>query len=258
MKQIYHILLISIAVIATACKSGSGEYRDASLLGKTIWSEAKIDIEFTAEALINALNFNTVINETDPILRSKLITRYFGDVELITTGGSGSYSIKSKNGSYVSYNTGNKSLGKGVWRVKRHSGSGYDIVLTPTDNGGIRAEFSSLHIAESTGSADIVFTFQYVEREDYIGSYLEAYINYEGSIITIDKIESSTKPITLTITTSSPCNYYGNNKFGESHYDISCHDALYNCTDKISVDVYSIPNRRDVVTCYGEIDTYLM
>ncbi|MBR5105325.1 MAG: hypothetical protein IKU93_02690 [Alistipes sp.] len=258
MRRLIYTLLLATAVLTTACQTDDGENRDASLLGKTIWNESKIDIEFICDALIHALNINTVLNTADPQQRMELIERYYGSVEFTTSEVLGVYCLRNTNGSYTSYNTANKPLGEGEWVIKRHSGTGYNLTITPMEDGTLKATFNSLHITESSGSAVIIFTYEYKQRDDYRGNYLEAYISYEGTIVTVDNVSSETKPITLTIKTNGKCNHCDNHDFGNSHYQILCHDALYNCTDEILVDIYASPNKRAEITCYGEFDVYPM
>jgi hypothetical protein len=256
MKKIYYSIFLLAALIFTACESGSNEDRDVTRLGQVIWNEARTDIEFVAEALVDVLNFNYVLTTDDPIEKHQRFEYFFGaDSELIESDILGSYTInvKRSNGSTLrstSYNTHRTDFGKGVWEIKRISGDSYDIKLTPIDSQYIKAEFTQLSHVESSGYAELIFRYDYKPTMLNPNDYLEAFVLYEGWIELVDEQTSSSAPITLRSETTAESCYSFNQKFGDSSLLITCHDAMCGVTDTVAVKIVKSP-KRAIITCYG-------
>ena len=256
MKKIYSSIFLLVVLISTACESGNNDDRDPSRLGQVIWNEARLDIEFVAEALIDVLNFNYVLTTEDPLERQQRLEYFFGyNSELIESDILGSYIINfnSANGMVLkstSYNTHRTNFGEGVWEVKRNSGDFYNITITPIDNQYIKAEFTSLKYAESRGRAELIFRYDYKSTMLNGNNYLEAFLIYEGWMELIDEQTSKHSPITLRSETTAESSYSYNQNFGPSAFLITCTDALCDVTDKVSVEIAKYP-KRAIVTCYG-------
>ena len=262
MTRLYNIILILLASATfTACESGSAEDRDPSKLGRVIWHEAQKDITFVNEALIEIVNFNYILTAESTEEQEQRLKHFYGENSELKTSNQKSFKVNiyTSDGTlkrYTEYETNGHNLGQGEWNIKRVSGDSYKIAIT-TNGNTLKAKFTSLSYAESKGSAEIAFTFSYEDTQLNISGYPEAHILYTGWIEMVDGYESSKSPVTLKCETTSECKYSFYNKFSESSYRITCHDALYNATDEIKVYIDVNP-KIVTIECYDTTNTYTL
>ena len=262
MKRFYYAMLSITLVLFVSCQADPGDERDASRLGKMIWDEARLDVEFVLSAMVDVLNVDFLLSIEDEESRVAAFSKLYGqNMELETIDADkGEYRICARNistgdvVSYTTYKTNNLSLSEGEWQVKRVSGDGYTISFTPTSDGSIRALCNPLYHVESKGFAELVFTYS-----QSLTSGLPTFvIDYEGKIEMVDREMSNDRPLTLTTETTNISRYSTKSGIIDSWFVITCKDEYYDVTDKISAKVIYNTQRSVEVTCYGETDIYIM
>jgi hypothetical protein len=262
MKRLYNAILIIILALSVSCQYESSEERDASKLGKAIWEEARLDIEFTLDAIVDVLNIDYIIALDDAESQAELFAQLYGsDKEFdCSDADSGIYRIITRNVTTgaiirrITYVTNNRPLNEGEWSVTRESGDYYAITFTPQGDGCIKAEYDDLYHVESAGDAEMVFTYKCALTMG-VPSFN---ISYLGRIEMVDPVMSAKKPLTLTIETTDVSHYSSSRGIMQSMFEIICKDDYYDVTDKISVEVIYNSQRSAIITCYGETDTYTM
>ncbi len=262
MRRFYSTILIAILALTTSCQLSSEDERDASKLGKAIWSEAKLDIEFTLDAIVDVLNVDYLLSMDDEKAQADVFASLYGlDKELVCADApTGTYQIITRNATTgivtnrTTYITHKTPLGEGKWEVKRESGDYYEITFTPDNDGRIKAKYNTLSYIESTGDAELVF-FSKCSLSEGVPSFR---VSYEGYIELVDPVMSKSRPLTLTTKTSNISHYSSGRGIIQSNFDITCKDEYYDVTDKISVMVIYNTQRSVTITCYGESDTYTM
>lgn len=257
MRRIFTILVLCTTLLAVSCELEAGDKRDISKLGKVIWCEAKCDIKFVSDALIELLNLNYVLSIDDPKAQETYLQHYFGNNTRLVKTGNNSCTLETTL-SYgttrtTTYKHNSTKLGEGVWTVTRRAGDSYSIILEPTDDNRIKATFTSINYVESEGKGELMFRYEYVNDEN--NDYPSVVVYYSGYVEMVDGEQSTTLPITLRTDMDYECCYRYNN-MGYGDFDITCHDEMLEATDKISVTVIPAPNKHIIISCYGREDVY--
>ena len=243
-----YTLIIGLMALLSGCVINDEEGRNHDALKRAIWNEAQDDLAFVSRALAGVDAMSRVLDIEDEVEREHNLAILYpnstfeqeGDTYVVTTKTSYGTTYKIK------YVTDGKSLSEGgSWSVEHTGGSGYNLRLTPLSEGDYRAEFLSLNIAESRGSADFEVEFDYMEDAT---KPLLRYV--AGSITMVDRLGSSSSPVTLTsdiretlvcanlTSSTTPVT----NTLISGAVDVECHDALYGATDRIRVVINnSIP-----------------
>ena len=243
-----YTLIIGLMSLLSGCVVEGEVGRDPDALKRAIWNEAQDDLAFVSRVFAEVDGMSRVLDIEDEVEREHSLAILYpnstfehkGDTYVVTTKTSYGTTYKIK------YVTDGKSLSEGgSWSVEHTGGNGYNLRLTPLSEGGYRAEFLSLNIAESRGSADFEVEFDYVEDAT---KPLLRYV--AGSITMVDRLGSSSSPVTLTSDIREPlvCTNLTSstspvtNTLVSGAVDIECHDALYGATDRVRVVINnSIP-----------------
>ena len=237
MRRVFrYLLMVSAMTMFTGCMIDDAEEHDTDALRRVVWNEAKSDMSHISELLTEIYYFDMVLSMEDSVEQESLFMRYFPGSTMINDGNSYVMTTQTAYGTTytTTYTTDGGPLSQdGKWSVKRTGGNGFDLELRPTDGDSFVAEFKSMTIHESSGSAEFEVLFAGISESMY------PMIQYnDGYVTMVDKLNSSSSPVTLTSSVVEPWLYQGEGYgFVQGVALIECHDALYGATDSILVHI---------------------
>lgn len=231
-----YTLIMGAMTMFTGCMIDDAEERDTEALKRVIWSEAKSDMLHVSRLLTEIYYFDMVLSLEDSVEQESLFMRFFPTSTMVNDGNSYVVTTETTYGTTytTTYKTDGKSLSQdGQWSVVRTGGNGFNLELTPMSGDGYFAEFKSINIYESLGNAEFEVEFTNT------GDTLQPWIKYNyGYVTMVDKLNSSTSPVTLTASVEVSWLYQGEGYgFVQGVALIECHDALYGATDSILVHI---------------------
>ena len=141
------------------------------------------------------------------------------------------------------------------WEVKRTGGNGFDLTISEaTEANTYTVHFNTIYNIESTGNGDFKVKCTY----DEVGTPM---IEFKGTLVMVDREESSTKPLTIT-TQISDWMSFNNERYAaciphKGRMKITVEDMLYGTTDEITASIVENNDRYGVsIWCLGEVKGY--
>ena len=236
-RDIIYLLMSSVLLLQTGCMIDDAESRDTEPLKRTIWNEAKSDMSHISGLFTELYYFDKVLMAEDAAERENLLTLHFPGSTMVSEGDS--YVVTSKTSYGTTYTTTYVTDGKtlaqgGRWHVKRSGGNSFDLDIAPmADGDSLFAKFNSINIHESMGGGEFEVDYSGMSASN------EPIIRYnDGYVKMVDRLNSSSLPLTLTTYIIEPWLYEGEAyNVVQGAAKIECSDALYGATDVIRVRI---------------------
>ena len=253
MKRLYILLFAIIPLFAlTSCKMEEGEERSSLKLAKLIYERSNRDMEFAANCIMSAVHFNRLLSLDTEELRSEYQEVFFPHSQLLEQDGVYTLLYQTNYGGYseLKISTGGVALGKGVWKLEYNSGDSFTLLIKPGSGTYSQAELS-FDNRDSEGVANLQFQFTYVPWT-YNEAMKVGKIGITGELTAVDRQASKVEPVTIRTNISAPLVFdYNMSYFSLGSTDITCHDAIYDVTDRVQAEYFAVPHRV-VLKCNGD------
>lgn len=252
MRRLYVAIALMLSVVFVSCKTIDSQVRDTRAFVTAIWHEANVDLCYVNHILFDAIHIDYMLSIEDESVRKEYFDRYYGESTDLYTQPNGLLvqrytSIGTPIKTY--YDTGNKPLGEGEWRVRYNGGNSYEMVLTPQGDGRIKVEFVSLYLNESSGDAELIFSYEVGEMSSRYNVEVEA--EYSGWVEMVDPSMGDSTALTLKCSTTRNVKVSDQRGFLAGEFYVQCTDNYYDTYDEMFVALKSFP-QYVLIDCFGE------
>lgn len=251
MKRLIYTLLV-VATVATSCTVDEGRSSSPMNIAYPIVNATIADIRDVNNLVQTIIYYHDYLTAENEEEQQLIYNTYLRDIEITAVENMHTLTISAYDNSGVQrkYSIVIKSsngtpLTSTTWSVTRLEYLPYKMTFTIGAD-EYHADISSFTSKSRTGSADL----RYVDLRD---EEHNRHFGVSGEIHSVDTNESGTQPLTLDITFTTPAAYINNIGYS-GRVDITCHDALYNTTDKVTMQYSEQPF--GIYIYYGDCDVF--
>ncbi len=247
--------LFAVAAIATSCTVDEGNETSPMNIAYPIVSATIADIRDVNNLVHTIIYYHDYLTAENEEQQQLIYNTYLRDIEITVVDDMHTLTISAYDNSgtlhrysIIISSSNGSPLTSNVWSVTRLDYLPYKMRFT-IDANGYHADISSFTSKSRTGSADL----RYVDLRD---EEHNRHFGVSGEIHSVDTNKSGTQPLTLDITFTTPAAYINNIGYS-GRVDITCHDVLYNTTDKVTM-LYSTQPAGIYIYYgdYAEFDAY--